>query len=122
MARTFFELEVWKVAEEVNDEVWRLKARIRAASPGTWHQLDRSAESVMDNIAEGFGRESRRDFANYLRYVRRSAAEAQSQIARSRRRKLVSDGEAKPVIAKLDHVSAMAKGLQRYLERNPAPP
>ena len=118
MAKTFQELDAYKVAAQVNDAVWKLRARIKAESPGTWYQLDRSAGSVSDNIAEGFGRESRKGFANFLRYSRGSAAEAQSQIARSRRRELITQAEAREVWNALAHVSNMLRSLRKYLLAN----
>ena len=119
MAKTFQELDAFKLAAEMNDTVWTLRSRIKSESPGTWYQLDRSAGSVSDNIAEGFARESRADFANFLRYSRGSAAEAQAQIARSRRRNLITDVEARKVWEQLRRISMMLKGLRKYLKQKP---
>ena len=121
MAKRFTELEAFKLAAQINDEVWQMRERIRRESPGTWYQLDRSVGSVSDNIAEGFGRESRNDFANFLRYARGSAMEAQAQIARSRRRDLITDREARSVWDKLDRVSVMLRSLRKYLKTSPTP-
>ena len=43
-------------------------------------QIRRSAVSIMANIAEGFGRNSRDAFANHLNIARGSAAETQSLL------------------------------------------
>ena len=116
MAKTFHELDAFKVATQINDEVWEMRERIQTKSPGTWYQLDRSAGSISDNIAEGFGRESPADFANFLRYSRGSAMEVQSQIARSRRRELITAEEARQTWDKLERVSVMLSSLRRYLK------
>ena len=116
MAKTFQELEVFKRSAQMNDLVWKLRSRIKAESPGTWYQLDRSAGSVSDNIAEGFARESRADFANFLRYSRGSAAEAQAQIARCRRRGLITEVETREVWDHLRQISQMLRALRNYLK------
>jgi len=58
MAKTFEGLEVYKLACEINNDVWKLRSAIKTESPGTWHQLDRAAGSIQDYITEGFDRTS----------------------------------------------------------------
>jgi len=120
MAKTFEELEVYKLACEINNDVWQLRSAIKPESPGTWHQLDRSAGSISDNIAEGIGRETRPDFKNFLRYSKGSAMEAQSQISRCKERGLLSQDTASSLIKKLRRVTTMINGLQKYLAKNPS--
>ena len=47
---------------------------------GLRDQIRRSAISVMANIAEGFGRRTNREFANFLVIPHGSAAETQSHL------------------------------------------
>ena len=47
---------------------------------GLKDQIRRAAVSSMSNIAEGFGRYSDKEFANYLNIARGSLAEVQSQL------------------------------------------
>lgn len=119
MAKTFEELEIYKLSCEFNRDVWALRSAIKTESPGTWHQLDRSAGSISDNIAEGFGRETRPDFKNFLRYSKGSAMEAHSQINRCLDRNLLDSNIALALMKKLRRVTAMINGLQKYLAKNP---
>ncbi len=112
---------MYKYSVELNEAVWRFRARIASESPGTWHQLDRSAGSVFDNIAEGFGRESRPDFANYLRFATGSAMEAQAQIARALRRELISEAESRAAQDKLDSIIGMLRSFRKYLKQTKKP-
>lgn len=79
----FEELEIWKTARALNKEIielvkidnvqkdFRFKDQIKAASG-----------SVMDNIAEGFERESRLEFINFLSYSKGLIGEVKSQLYR----------------------------------------
>lgn len=49
-----------------------------ARDDGLRDQIQRASVSVMANIAEGFDRDSKIEFAGFLSYSRRSAGEAQS--------------------------------------------
>ncbi|MFK8056373.1 MAG: four helix bundle protein [Saprospiraceae bacterium] len=118
MAKTFEELDVYKLSCEINKDIWTLRSSIKSESPGTWHQLDRSAGSISDNIAEGFGRETRPDFKNFLRYSKGSAMEAQSQINRCMDRELIDARTASTIIKKLRRVTVMITSFQRYLAQN----
>ena len=119
MAKTFNELTVYQLGVELDKLVWALRRGIQPSSPGLWDQVDRSSGSITDNIAEGFGRETRADFRNYLRYSRGSAHEVESQIERAANRELISDSDAQRIIALAKDLSVRLKNFQEYLKRAP---
>ncbi|MGJ3244242.1 MAG: four helix bundle protein [Opitutales bacterium] len=78
---SFEDLECWQEARKVNQEIYRLTDL--APAKNDWalkDQLRRATISIMSNIAEGFGRESSKDFLKFLIYARGSAREVQSQL------------------------------------------
>ena len=120
MAKTFRELRVYTLATEISDSVWALRELLKPASPAIWYQLDKSGGSIEDNIAEGFGRESRADFANFLRYSRGSAMEAEAQVSRALRRRLIPEQDAAEIIRKCQAICTMLRNLQASLRRDSA--
>ena len=77
-ARHFKELLVWQLADSLRGEVFKLTARpdftrdlkLRA-------QAEDAIQSTCRNIAEGFGADTHREFARFLRIARRSLNELQ---------------------------------------------
>ena len=58
---------------------------------GLKNQLKDAAGSIMDNIAEGFGRGSKNEFVNFLSYATGSAEETKSQLYKSLDFKLITE-------------------------------
>jgi four helix bundle protein len=75
-AKRFEELEVWKKARHQVRDVYRAFARLRDYS--FRDQVQRATVSVMSNIAEGFERKSKRDFAHFLNVSKASCGEVRS--------------------------------------------
>jgi len=82
--KSFEEIEAWQVARILNQRVWEL---IQSGQFGKdfalSDQLNRSAGSAMDNIAEGFDGGSNAEFARFLSYSQRSCSEVRSQLIRA---------------------------------------
>src|SRR5687767_5303707 len=77
-ARHFTELIVWQLADQHRVEVFVLTERTSLCRDFKLRpQIDDAADSVCRNIAEGFGSESHREFARFLRIARRSLNEVQ---------------------------------------------
>ena len=55
--------------------------------------MDRSSGSIMDTIAEGFGRDGNREFHNFLSYSNGSCTELKSQTYRAFDKRLISEEE-----------------------------
>ena len=63
-AHRFEELEVWKSSKELSLEIYGHFRNSRDF--GFRDQIQRAAVSVMNNIAEGFERRTKQDFARFL--------------------------------------------------------
>ena len=68
---SFEELEIWKEARRLYKKVLDLIKREEVAKDFRFkNNFKEAAGSVMDNIAEGFERDSRLEFINTLSYSR----------------------------------------------------
>ena len=82
--KKFEELEVWQMARNYAGAVYQLTLEERFSKEYKFKdQIKSSSGSVMDNIAEGFGRESRLEFINFLGIAKGSLYESQSQLYRA---------------------------------------
>ncbi len=104
--KTNFEnLEIYKLAEQLSDEVWEIVLKWNALARDTvGKQLVRSADSVGANIAEGSGRGSEQDYRRFIRISRGSLNETRHWLRRAFRRKLLSERQIEkltPVIEEL---------------------
>lgn len=104
--KTHFEnLEIYKLAEQLADEVWEIVLKWNVMARDTvGKQLVRSADSVGANIAEGSGRGSEQDYRRFIRIARGSLNETRHWLRRAFRRKLLSERQIEnltPVIEEL---------------------
>jgi four helix bundle protein len=75
-ARTYRELHVWRVLDDLRRQVWVL-SRDQAFDSQPWlrSQLRRAAHSCCANVAEGFARYRPREFARFVEIARASVVE-----------------------------------------------
>ena len=90
----FEDLEIWQLVREICQLVWNL---FETTSLGKDYelrnQMNRSSGSIMDNISEGFERNGRREFINFLSYSKGSCGELRSQLYRALDRNHISKEE-----------------------------
>jgi 2-aminomuconate deaminase len=90
--KSFTELEIWCLAKELAGKVFEItQSGLLSKDFSLKDQMNRSAGSIMDNIAEGFGRGGRIEFIQFLSIARASASELQSQLIRCYQRKYIND-------------------------------
>lgn len=90
----FEELEIWQLSRVICQDVWDLFEKTSLGKDFELkNQMNRSSGSIMDNIAEGFERNGRREFINFLSYSKGSCGELRSQLYRAFDRKHISKEE-----------------------------
>ena len=77
----FEDLHAWQKARELTASIYRItQFGAFAADYGLSRQIQRAAVSVMSNIAEGFERGRRAEFAQFLSIAKSSCGEVRSQL------------------------------------------
>ena len=115
MSRTNFEnLRVYKLAEELANEIWKIVLRWdRFARDTVGKQIVRSADSVGANIAEGTGRHSFQDNRRFVKVARGSLNETQHFLRCAFKRNLLTPADVKKIKPLVDN---LAPQLNSYLK------
>lgn len=79
--KKFEEIQAWQKARKATTEIYKLTNKGDFSKDfGLREQIRRASVSIMANIAEGHGRRTNLEFANFLNISRGSAAEVQSHL------------------------------------------
>ncbi len=81
-------------------------------------QIRRSGISVMANIAEGFGRRSNKEFANFLNIAHGSAAETQSHLYVALDLNYINQEDFRNIYKLYDENSKMIMSLSQHLRKS----
>ena len=112
----FMDLEVWQDAMEVAGRLFNLADRLESKRLYRFAQQLRGSElSMSNNIAEGSGSSSKREFSNFLNRARRSTFENANVTFVLESRGLVDEGEVTELLERLDHLSRNITNFQRSL-------
>jgi four helix bundle protein len=79
-------------------------------------QIRRAATSVPANIAEGYGRNSRGEYVQFLRISQGSLKELETHLMLCNRVGLLAEPETKNILEKCDHIGKMLHRLIRSLQ------
>jgi len=89
---SYKELIVWQKAVKLTTDVYQLSAELPSQERfGLESQIKRSAVSVPSNIAEGWGRQSRKSYLQFLRISRGSLCELETQLYVAKELNLLTD-------------------------------
>jgi four helix bundle protein len=92
--QSFEELEIWKLAKQYYEKISVISFRLKGANEFRFADQVRSAAgSIMDNIAEGFERNSRLEFINSLSIAKGECGESMSQLYRLMSDKFITTDE-----------------------------
>lgn len=117
--KNFEDLAVWQKARQLENSIYALTSNGKLSKDFSLKdQLNKSAGSVMDNIAEGFGRGSRNEFIQFLTIARGSVAEVQSQLYRCLDRTYISQEVFTIHFNIADEVAKMLTTFISYLNKS----
>jgi four helix bundle protein len=115
--RSYRDLRVWQEGMSLAENCYGLtKAFPKAELFGMTSQIRRAASSVPANIAEGYGRDSKGDYIQFLRISQGSLKEVETHLILCTRVKLLTESEAQSTLDQGDRLGKMLHRLIRSLQ------
>ena len=112
----FEDIKAWQKARDVDKKIFQFSLRSDFSRDyDLKSQIRRASGSVMDNIAEGFGRGGNREFIQFLGISKGSANEVKSQLYRIFDRNYITDEEFQMTYDQVSEVIRMTDSLIGYL-------
>jgi four helix bundle protein len=115
-ARCFEDLWIWQSARELVGHVYRDfgEGTPAARDFGYRKQINDAAVSVMNNIAEGFERRTRKEFARFLDIAKGSCGEVRSMYYVAEDLKYLT---AQAALERRQHASRLSAGIATFRAR-----
>jgi four helix bundle protein len=116
MPQDFKKLEIWKESFDFGIEVYKTvipKIPEKDSYGGINSQLQRAVLSISNNIAEGCGRKTNRDFSNFLHNAIGSCKEVENLLLFVNKLGYLTDDKYKELNDKLD---LLGKKLMSFLK------
>ena len=111
----FRNLIAWQKAHALEGRIDLVIGRIREKRTVLADQIERAANSIAANIAEGAGRTSRKDFSRFLVNAIGSSTELENHLTRARRLWLISEEELGALLEATTEVRKIIYGLKKAL-------
>ncbi len=114
--RKFEDILAWQKARAVTRSIYQESIKGEFSKDYDLRsQIRRASISVMANIAEGFGRNSDREFANYLNIAHASSYEVQSHLYIALDLNYITTETFGSLYSSLDEISRMLFSLRKTL-------
>jgi four helix bundle protein len=114
----FRRLSVWRKAHELTVRIYGEVESIRQRYPSLAQQMARAAHSIPSNIAEGSGRATPKQFAQFLQIAIGSARELDYFLQLAVDLGAISTSDHAGLEARTDEVIRMLLGLRRTITRS----
>jgi len=113
----FEEIRAWQSAREVVNRIYKISQDEKFKRDySLGDQIKRASISIMSNIAEGFSRQSRKEFIQFLFIAKGSAAEVQSQLYIALDQGYIMEKEFKETYDKVEETAKLLSKFITYLK------
>lgn len=115
---SYQDLIVWQKAMQLVTDIYSLTRLFPSEEKfGIVSQINRSAVSVPANIAEGWGRESSKNYLQFLRTSRGSLMELETLLIISKNLNYITVETSEEIQSKLREVSKLLQGLIKSINQ-----
>ena len=116
---SFEELNVWKESRSFNKELYIISNNgLFDKDFDLKRQIRRASISISSNIAEGFERNTDKEFIQFLYYAKGSAGEVRSQLFLALDLNYLEQSEFDQLNNGITNISKMISGLIKYLDKS----
>lgn len=113
----FQDLKIWQLAIEIANELFDVADDLEQKKLYRFaDQLRGAGMSMSNNIAEGSGSYSKKEFKQFLNIARRSTFENANILILLKKRNLITEKELEKLLDKLDHLCRQITNFQSSLE------
>jgi four helix bundle protein len=117
-AKAFDDLLVFQEARRLSADIWKLTRTPPSSADKVFvYQIRRAGLSVVSNIAEGFERGSRAEFAHFLKIAKGSCGEIRAQMLIAADQNYISADECEKLCLRAKKISAGLSNLASYLKK-----
>lgn len=110
-------LDIWKRAVELATEIYKSTSNFPAEEKyGLTSQLRRCGVSISSNIAEGAGRNTKKDFNRFISIAYGSSCELETQLTIAKNLKLLSKSESSELLKEINELQKMMFTFSKKLE------
>jgi len=115
----FEDIKAWQCAKQLTKQVYDITSDSRFAKDFALRdQTRRAAISVMSNIAEGYARQTDKEFIQFLHIALGSVAELQSQLYVAQDLSYISDAQFKEAHELSTETAKLINGFIKYLRKS----
>jgi four helix bundle protein len=115
---SYKDLIVWQKSIALVTEIYKLTKTFPAEEKfGIVNQLNRAVVSIPANIAEGWGRESSKNYLQFLRISRGSLMETETLLVISKNLNYIDDENFRMISEKLDETGKILQGLIKGVQQ-----
>ena len=115
-SRSYRDLEVWKLSVNFVKEIYQVTGKFpKSEIYGLTNQIRKAAVSIPSNIAEGQGRNSSKEFKQFLAMALGSLAELETQLIIATEINYLAEEQLDRFLVGLDRIRKMIKGLPSRL-------
>tara|TARA_R110000796_G_scaffold37722_1_gene95047 strand:+ start:89191 stop:89562 length:372 start_codon:yes stop_codon:yes gene_type:complete len=115
---SFEDINAWKLGREFNKQIYDI------TNVGNFErdfdlkrQIRRASVSISSNIAEGFERNTDKEFVYFLYVAKASAGEVRSQLYLAYDLSYIENDDFLQLKEKVENISKMLSGLIKYLKK-----
>jgi len=112
----FKKLKVWERSIDLTVNIYKITENFPDEEKfGLTNQLRRASVSISSNIAEGAGRNSSKEFNNFLGYAGGSSCEVETQLVIAERLEYIKNKELEIINKEVNEIRSMIFGLKKSL-------